>query len=161
MSAIAQFVKLPKTALDGLAKAATPKKSLFGRTHDGYQDYLRQHGEQAASNPWSGHILATVLPYLEEKHQIDLMKSDYDALARTLTTVRKATHFVFTNELRAKYLDKLNSLSVPEEEVRDYYNQFNAANESAAGKPMLDGLNSLRQALSMVDDSSVIVFVIS
>jgi hypothetical protein len=160
MSAIAEFIKLPKTALEGLSKAAIPKKSLFGSPRDTYHDYLRGNGEEVAEYRWSGYVLATLLPYLEEKHQIDLMKSEYDVLATTLTTARRATHFVFTNNLRLKYLDKLNALSVPEEELRDYYNEFNATKESDAGKPMLDGVKTLRDALNRVDESSVVLFII-
>jgi hypothetical protein len=159
MSAIAGFIKLPKTAIEALCKAA-PKKRLFAAPCDTYYDYLRQNGQVVAEYRWSGYVLATLLPYLEEKHQIDLMKSEYDALATTLSTARRATHFVFTNELKSKYLDKLDTLSVSEDELRNYYNEFNTANESAAGKPMLDGVKTLREALSRVDDSSVILFII-
>jgi hypothetical protein len=161
MSAIAEFIKLPKTALDGLSKAAIPKKSLFRSPRDTYHDYLGENGKEVAAYQWSGYVLATLLPYLEEKHQIDLMKSEYDALAKTLTEARGATHFLFTSELKSKYLDKLDALTVSEEELRDYYNDFNETNESEAGKPMLDGVNTFRRALSNVDETSVIVFLIA
>jgi hypothetical protein len=161
MSAIAKFIKLPKTAVDGLERAATPKKPLFGSPRDVYYDYLGQHGEEVADYRWSGYVLATLLPYLEERHQIDLMKSEYESLAKSLSKARKATHFIFTNALRAKYLDKLNALSVSEQEFCDYYNEFCETNEVELGKPMLDGVEVLRQALDRVDDSSVILFVIS
>jgi carotenoid cleavage dioxygenase-like enzyme len=143
-----------------LSKAAVPKRSLFGSPRDTYHDYLRRNGEEVAEYRWSGYVLATLLPYLEEKHQIDLMKSEYDAIATTLTTARQATHFLFTSDLKSKYLDKLNALTVSDEELRDYYNEFNAANESEAGKPMLDGVKTLREALSRVDESSVVLFTI-
>ena len=161
MSAIARFIKLPKTALYGLDSVAAPRKRLFGSPRDTYHDYLGQHGEEVADYKWSGYVLATLLPYLEERHQIDLMKSEYDPLASSLTEARGAAHFILTNALKSKYLDKLVSLSVSEEEVRDYYNEFNETRESESGKPMLDGLQAFRQALARVDDSSVIVFVIS
>jgi hypothetical protein len=160
MSAIAEFIKLPKTAIDGLSKAAIPKKPLFGAPRDTYHDYLRKNGQTVAEYRWSGYVLAILLVYLEKKHQIDLMKSEFDALAKTLSAARQATYFVFTNELRTKYLDKLDALSVSEAELRDYYNAFNATNEPGIGKPMLDGVNTLREALSRVDDSSVILLII-
>lgn len=160
MSAIAEFIKLPKTALEGLSKAALPNRLAPGALGDTYHEYLQRNGEEVAEYRWSGYVLATLLPYLEEIHQIELMKSEHDALATTLTTARGATHFVLTNALRLKYLDKLNSLSVPEEDLRDYYNEFNATSESEAGKPMLAGVSTLREALSRVDESSVILFII-
>ena len=66
MSAIASFIKLPKSALEGLRNAAT------GGTDS---DYLRSNGREVAE--WSGYVLATLLPYPQEKHLIDLMKSEY------------------------------------------------------------------------------------
>ena len=161
MSAIAIFVKLPKTALEGLSRAAVPQKRLFRSPRDTYYDYLDQHGEEVAEYRWSGYVLGALLPYLEELHQIDLMKSEYEDLANSLTAARNATHFVFTNALKAKYLDKLNALSDSEEQLRDYYNEFAETNEPDAGKPMLDGVRALTQALSRVDESSVIVLVVS
>ncbi len=76
MSAIASFIKLPKSALEGLRKAST------GGTD---RNYLSTNGREVAEYRWSGDVLATLLPYLEEKHQIDLMKSEYGELAAFLT----------------------------------------------------------------------------
>ena len=161
MSAIAEFIKLPKSSLDGLSKAAIPKKSFFGRPRDTYYDYLRNNGQQVVDYKWSGYVLGTLLVYLDEKHQIDLMKSEYDGLSSDLTNARKATHFILTNELRSRYLAKLSGLSVSEQELLNYYNNFNGASESEAAKPMLDGIRAFRQALEQVDDSSVIIFLIA
>ena len=81
MSAIASFIKLPKTAIEGLRQVALPRKRLFGKPRDSYLDYLYRHGQDVADYQWSGFILATLLPYLEEQHQITLMKSEYDELS--------------------------------------------------------------------------------
>jgi hypothetical protein len=160
MPATAEFIKLPKTAIEGLSKVAAPKKRLIGPSLDRYYDYLQKHGQTAAEYRWTGYVLATVLPYLKEKHQIDLMKSEYDILGSSLTKARESPQFVLTNEMRKKYLDKLDALSVSEDELRDYYNEFNATNEPDAGKPMLDGVKAFSEALSKVDESSVILFMI-
>jgi hypothetical protein len=109
---------------------------------------------------WSGYVLATLLVYLDEKHQIDLMKSEHQTLASDLTKARRATHFILTSELRSKYLSKLSGLSVSEQELLNYYNYFNKATEGEAGKAMLDGIRAFRQALEQVDDSSVVLFLI-
>ena len=85
MSAIASFTNLPKSALEGLRKAAA------GGTD---YDYLSTNGRAVAEYRWSGYVLATLLPYLEEKHQSDLMKSE--ELAAFLTNTTRATHFIFT-----------------------------------------------------------------
>lgn len=160
MPAIAEFIKLPRAAIEGLSKVAAPKKRLIGPSLDRYYDYLAKHGQTAAEYRWSGFVLATVLPYLKEKHQIDLMKSEYDVLASSLTKARESPQFVLTNGQRKKYLDKLTGLSVSEDELRDYYNEFNATQEPDAGKPMLDGVRAFGEALGKVDESSVILFMI-
>ena len=56
-------------------------------------DYLSTNGRAVAEYRWSGYVLATLLP-LEEKRQIDLMKSE--ELAALLTNTTRATHFIFT-----------------------------------------------------------------
>src|SRR5688572_21589895 len=125
MSAIATFTKLPKAALDGLREAAVPKKRLLRAPRDDYHDYLRHHGRSIVEYDWSGHTLATLLPYLEEEHQIDLMKSEYNELSTLLTQSRSATHFVFTDAHKQAYVTKLDG-QFTEEKLRSYFNEFNA-----------------------------------
>jgi hypothetical protein len=159
MSAIASFILIPKSALDGLRDAATPKKSWLGKPKDAYWDYLRQHGREAAQYEWSGYVLATLLPYLQERH-IDLMHSEFDELSTRLTQKRGATTFIFTDAHKRAHLSKLAPDSFSEAQLRDYYNEFNAPSESDAGKPMLDGIRAIQQSLQALDVSSVIVFII-
>src|SRR5215471_17874272 len=100
MSAIASFIKLPKSAPEGLRAAAAN-----GSTYD----YLNGKGSEVAEYRWSGYVLATLLPYLQEKRQIDLMKSEYDELASIITSATGATHFIFTRYQRTAFLDRLES----------------------------------------------------
>ncbi len=156
MSAIASFIKLPKTALDGLRDAAIPKKRLFGSPHDTYHDYLRQHGQEVADYKWSGYVLATLLVCLQEQ-QIDLMHSEYDRLSTFLTKSRGTTHFIFTDAHKRAYLPKLDG-EFSEQSLCDYYNEFHGSAETEAGKPMLDGVYAFRQSVSTLDEGSVVVF---
>lgn len=159
MSAIASFIKLPKTALDGLREAAIPKKRFFGSPRDTYPDYLQRHGQQAADYKWSGYILATLIVCLQKQHQIDLMKSEFDDLSTFLSTSRGATCFIFTDAHKRAFLSKLDG-QFSEQALCDYYNQFNGAAETDAGKPMLDGVHAFRRSLSTLDEGSVVVFSI-
>jgi hypothetical protein len=159
MSAIASFVKMPKTALNGLREATIPKKRFFGAPRDTYPDYLRQHGVEVAEYDWSGYILATLLVYLEKKHQINLMRSDHDELSKFLSKTRAATVFIFTDAHKNAYLEKLGA-EFSEQELCDYYNEFNESAETEAGKPMLDGIHAFKNCLSALDEGSVIVFCI-
>jgi hypothetical protein len=161
MSAIAMFIRVPKTALEGLRLAATPeKRTLWKGARDGYWDYLQRNGQSVAEYEWSGDVFSTLLPYLEERHQIDLTHSGFEELATFLSRTRGADHLILTDELRNTYLAALaNPFS--EEELRDYYNEFTGTADEEAAKPMLDGIRCLRDSLMAVDDASVVVFIIS
>jgi hypothetical protein len=120
MSAIASFIKVSKSGLDGLRNAA-------GNGTD--CDYLIANGHDVAEYRWSGYVLGTLLPYLQEKHQIDMMKSEYDELAAYLTNTTGTTHFIFTPSQRTAFLKRLEPKSFSEEEMCQYFNEFNATNE--------------------------------
>jgi hypothetical protein len=151
MSAVASFTKLPKTSLDGLRQATA---------QGGFDRYLQQHGKSVADYEWSGYILATLLPYLDEQ-QIQLMNSEHEELASFLSQTLQATCFVFTDAHRQAYVGKLSPESFSAQKLGDYYNEFNATAEPDAGQPMLDGIRALRQSLSALDGDSVIVFCIA
>ena len=151
MSAIASFTKIPKTSLDGLRQATT---------QGGFDRFLQQHGKPVADYEWSGFILATLLPYLDEQ-QIQLMKSEHDDLSTFLSQTLQATCFIFTDAHRQAYASRLVPESYSEQALSAYYNEFNATDEPDAGKPMLDGIRAFRQSLSAVDGNSVIVFTIA
>jgi hypothetical protein len=161
MSAIALFVRLPKTALDGLRKVAVPDKPLWGKLRDTYDDYLRQPGEEVVDYQWSGYVLWTLLPYLEKQHKINLMRSEYEILADFLVKARGVTHFVLTDEQRLKYADRLDAAKFSEEQLRYYYNEFNETVEPGIGKPMIEGIKAFQWALRSIDQSSVVVLSIS
>ena len=159
MSAIASFILTPKSTLDDLRDVAIPKKGWLGKPKDAYHDFLAQHGREVAQYQWPGYVLATLLPYLQEQ-QIDLMHSEFDDLSTYLTQNRGATHFIFTEAHKRAHLAQLTPQSFSEVQLCDYYNEFNATSEPAAGKPMLDGIRAIQQSLQSLDESSVIVFII-
>ncbi len=159
MSAIASFVKMPKSALEGLRVVAVPQKGFLGLSKkDIYGDYLKKHGEDVVTYQWSGFVLAVLLPYLADKN-IDLMQSEYDDLSSFLTETRSATHFIFTHTHKQSYLSKLAE-NYSEDDLRDYFNEFNGTQETEIGKPMKDGISALYESLKALDESSVIVFSI-
>jgi hypothetical protein len=161
MSATASFFMMPRSAIDGLRKSAVPRKRLFGKPKDTYWKYLRDNGREAARYAWSGYVLGTLLPYLEEHHDIQLMKSEFDELSTYLTNTRGATCFVFTETHKRHYLEKLAPQSYSLESLRDYYDDFNGVHEPVSGRWMLDGIQCLRECLAGLNPDSVIVFSIA
>jgi hypothetical protein len=160
MSAIASFIRIPKTAIEGLRLAAPPpKRKLFETARSTYWDYLRQNGEKVAEYGWSGWVFGPLLEYLKEREQIDLDHSAYDELSEFLTKARGVSHSILTDEHRKAYLERLEA-PFSRETLRDYYNEFTATHDGGSGEPMLDGIHCLCQSLKALDDQSVVVFII-
>jgi len=128
---------------------------------DSYANFLRQHGREVAQYEWSGFVMATLLVYLQERHGIDLMHSEYDDLARALTSERQATHFIFAESHKLVLLNQLKPQLLSEAELRDFFNEFNDASDDQVGTAMLDGVIALQECMSQVDDQCVIVFSIA
>jgi len=159
VSAIASFILVPKSRLEGLRQAAVPKKRWLGKPRDVYCDYLKQHGREVAAYRWSGYVFATLLPFFQDQ-QVDLMDSEFNELATQLTEARGATHFILTDGHKRAHLGRLTPDCFPEDQLRDYYNEFNGADEPESGKPMLDGIRAIVQALRSVDEGFVVVCII-
>lgn len=160
MSAIASATLVRKCDLERLADAAKASKtSWLGKPKDVYAAFIAENGRALADYSWSGYVLATVLCYLDGKRETKLMKSEFDALSKLLTTERRATHFVLTEEHK-QWLATLASENFSEDELKDYFNDFNDASEDDIGRPMLDGIRFLRDALMKLDADSVVILAI-
>jgi hypothetical protein len=149
MSAIASATLLRKSDLGGLAEAAS------GNTTS-YAEFVGKHGRALDDYPWSGHVLTTLLCYLDEQRSVKLMKSEFDTLSNRLTTEQQATHFILT-EQHKQWVPTLSPENFFEAELRDYFNEFNETSEAEVGRPMLDGILFIRDALVELDAESVVV----
>lgn len=145
MSAIASFIKFPIDAVEEL--------------RNDYDQCVQDQGVEVADYGWSGYVLGTLLSYLQD-NDIDLMESPYGALASDLCETRGASVSFFTPAHKAAYLAKLSPAQFSSEELRDYFNEFNACNEPEIGEAMLDGIDSIQKSLASLDEKSVILFTI-
>ena len=143
MSAIASFTKLPKSSIDALRTAASP------------QDFTRQHGVDVANYRWSGYVIAAVIPYLAEKHGIDL-SSELTDLGSFLSEKGQSSFFPLTLKDKEMYLHRLER-EFPELELRDYYNGFFESDEPDIGAAMKDGILAIKQALGAIDEESFVL----
>jgi hypothetical protein len=141
MSAIADFIRLPVKSIEQL-------RSDY--------DQVVDQGKSAATYQWSGYVLATLLPYLDEQ-EIKLMDSPYDALTTQLSEELGATIFIFTPAHKEAYHDKLSPSKFSSDKLRDYFNDFNATEETEIGQAMLDGISAIQQSLATLDSDSVIL----
>ncbi|HTE17448.1 MAG TPA: hypothetical protein VK689_03580 [Armatimonadota bacterium] len=161
MSAIASFTLLSSAALRGLRDAAVPRKrSWFQRPQDTFHDYLEKHGREIAVLQLSGWVLHTALDYLQERHQIDLMHSEHDELARYLSEERGASYFVLTPAQSVGYIQRLDPKDFGEDELRAYFNEFYEDDQPDAGKWMLECIRVLRDSLRQLEPDCVILLAI-
>jgi hypothetical protein len=161
MSAIAMFFQLPLGAIEGLRSAAAPKKSWLGKPKDTFWDYLRQHGREVVEYHWSGYVYNSLLVYLEEKHGIYVMKSEYDELADFLHKSRGTSFMILTPALRDAYASRLDPSLFADAELIAYENDFNQTSDGVDLLPaMKDGIDALRKALIKLDDQSITLFII-
>lgn len=160
MSAIAEFIKIPRSAVNELRASAVPRKSFFGKLNDRYHHFLRGRGSEVVEYKWSGYVFNPLLCYLHEKRAIDLTKSEYDELASFLTKTRNTSYYVLTKSQADAYSSRLDPSQFDEHELRDYYNEFCESNESDVGWAMLDGVSALKQSLAHLDETSIILFSI-
>jgi hypothetical protein len=162
MSAIASFVQIPVSAIDGLREAAVPKKRWIGAPKDRYWEFLRVHGRETAEYRWSGYVYNTLLLYLEETHGINVTKSEYDELAEFLTKARHVSHAVLTPALRDAYVNRLDPELFPAEEMIAYHDEFTGRDEGNEYliQAMKDGIVALRQSLSQLEDGYITLFII-
>jgi hypothetical protein len=145
MSAIASFIRIPITAVEHL--------------RSDYGECLETGGESVADYDWSGYVIATLLSYLDE-HGIKLMQSSHDELTQQLSQTQEATIFILTAAHKEAYLDRLTPEHFLSDDLRDYFNDFNATDEVEIGQAMLDGIHSIHQSLSALDQDSVVVLTI-
>ena len=158
MSAIASFIQIPTSALAGIREAAVPKRGLFGGAKDTFHDVLRKNGREAARYEWSGNVLATLLPYLEEQG-VDLMKSEHVELSDYISEKRQATCYILT-AAEKRFLPQLRRELFSEAVLRDYFNEFNGTEELNIGEAMIDGIRAFHESLQSLDGRSVIVLII-
>ena len=145
MSAIAEFTRLPAAKVEQLRFA---------------YDATMASGESVAEYGYSGYVLATLLPYLDD-HGIVLGRSPYDALVTELCQQRGISLFVFTSSHRDSYLSKLSPEQFSVAELRAFYNEFNACTDGPeVGEAMLAGVAALRDSLGSLNADSVVVCTI-
>ena len=159
MSAIASFYRMPKNSVDELRTAAVPKRGFFGSSKDVYWDFIKKHGEEVASYPGSGYVLAAVVSFLQEMCGVDFSADELADLGTYLSEARQASVFPLTREHKERYLERLMQ-EHSESDLRDYYNDLFAAQDEAAGVAMKQGIAAIRQALTEIDEDSFVLLQI-
>lgn len=155
MSLIAEFKKMPIAKFEEWCLAVAIE-GVAGDT----DDFLQTHAKPLTEYDGSGYVYSALLEYLAESG-IDLEESEYAALASELAEEHYPLCTVLTNGHKQNYLNKLNLDNFDENELRDYYNEFNGADEEEAGSYMLEAIRVLQFNLREADETSVVLLTLS
>jgi gluconate kinase len=158
-SAIGQSFVISESTLQIVQAAASPPKRILRGTSDEFWDVLGRETITRIDYGWSGHVLATLLPCLDEQG-IDLMHSDHDEVASTISQTRGGSVFVLTSDHRERYLARLDPIAFDGAVLRRYYEEFNETAAEDVGYAMLDGIAFFRDTLAPLQSAIVAVFII-
>jgi hypothetical protein len=156
MSTVPTPRKLPKATLAGLRDVAVPKKRLFRRPIDNFEQYMATHGRALFDVDQSGYVMAVAISYLDERHGIDLTDPEFEPLCRFLVEARQSTFLILTKLHKDKYLSML-SREFSQQELRSYYDDFLEVQEPESGQAMRESIDVLRRCLLEADEHSVIL----
>jgi hypothetical protein len=157
-SAIGQSVVISESALQIVEAAAGPPKRI-DRGTDQFWDVLGRETITRIEYSWSGYVLATLLPYLDEQGT-DLTHSDHDQVASTISQTREGSVFILTSDHRERYLARLDPSAFDGSVLRRYYEEFNDMSAEGVDYAMLDGIAFFRDTLAPLDSAIVAVFII-
>ena len=150
----ASFTRLDRTDLAGLTSAAedADPRALTA--------YLADNGTVAAEFDGDGGLFAVLLPVLAEDFDIDLETSE-NALVGDLAERSNALVVILTADEHAEYRAALDPESFDPEELGELYADFTEEDDEDQGAAMLAGISALYEALGEVDDSHVVVLMVS
>ena len=155
-SAIGRSFVISESALPIVQAAARPRKRIRRGPSDEFWDVLGRETITRIEYSWSGYVLATLLPYLGEQG-IDLMHSDHDEVASTLSQTPEDPVFVLTSDHRERYLARLDPSRFDGAMLRLYYEEFNETAAEGVDYAMLDGIAFFRDTLEPLESAIVAV----
>jgi hypothetical protein len=158
-SAVGQSFVIAESALPSVQDAAARRKSILRGATDHFWDVRDRETVTRIEYSWSGYVLATLLPYLDEQG-IDLVHSAHDEVASTLSQTRAGSVFVLTSDHRERYLARLDPIEFDGAVLRRYYEEFNDTTAEGVDYAMLDGIAFFRDTLELLQSAIVAVFII-
>jgi hypothetical protein len=158
-SAIGQSFVISESALPIVQAAAGPRKRILLGTSDEFWDVLGRETITRIEYAWSGYVLATLLPYLDEQG-IDLLHSDHDDVASTISQTRADSVLVLTADHRDRYLARLDPSAFDGAVLRRYYEESNETAAEGVDYAMLDGIAFFRDTLAPLESTIVALFII-
>jgi hypothetical protein len=150
---------ISESALPIVQAAASPRKVIVRGTSDEFWDVLGRETITRIEYAWSGYVLATLSQYLDAQG-IDLMHSDHDEMASTISRTRAGSVFVLTSDHRERYVARLDPSAFDGAVLRRYYEELNETTAEGVDYAMLDGIAFFRDTLEPLESAIVAVFII-
>jgi len=151
MAPSATFTLLPITRLEALCDAAEKGE---------VKSFAKSEGKTAAQFAGNGFVFGSVFAYLDQEHEINLSSSDYDEITGRLAEALGGAHFVFTEAHKAEHYTALDPANFEKTELLEFYEDFNEMESPGAGSTMHDAIRALRESLTRVDATRVVVLSI-
>jgi hypothetical protein len=126
---------------------------------DEFWDVLARETSTRIEYGWSGDLLVTLLRYLDEQG-IDLMRSDHDQVAASISRTRESSVFVLTSDHRARYVARLDPSAFDGAVLRSYYEEHKEPAAEGVEYALLDGIAFLRDTLALLRSTIVAVLII-
>jgi hypothetical protein len=128
-------------------------------SNDEFWDVLGRETITRIDFSWSGDVLATLLPYLDEEG-IDLRHSAHDEVASTVSQARAGSVFVLTSAHRERYLARLDPIEFDGAVLRRHYEELDGTAADGVEYAMLDGIAFFRDTLAPLGSAIVAVVII-
>ena len=161
MSSIAHCTLIPILKLNALRIAAVPKKSWFSRREkDTFYDFLDANGTPCLEFEGGGYYCVMALTWLEEKKNIDLMKSEHNDLAHFLSETREGACFILTKSVRDRYLEFISPDENSAQELTRYFEEFNEQEDPDSGQGIIDAIKWLKDCLDRINEGQVGILMI-
>jgi len=161
MSAIADFRIIETTKLDELLKASEIKveRKLFSKKMiNNYWEYLDSNSRVLINFQGSGYLFADLLIFLDEKKGINLLSSEYDAIADSITEHQQNSLIILTYLHKTKYFEDLSPDKFTPEELIAFNKEFSEQDDPDLATAEIDGIEALQKSLgSLTDESNVIL----
>lgn len=108
---------------------------------------------------WSGYIFGSLLIYLQEKKDINLLNSEFDSIANWISEKRSASVMIFTSKHKKLYLDKLTLDNFTETELIEFNKDCSEDDSPELVKAEMDGIKAIQNSLKELKNENEIVLL--
>lgn len=161
MSAIAMAYVLNEQDLPGLVASARPVKRFLRSPRDEFAGFLSRHSAAISCDSVSGHVFATLLPFLSAQG-VDLPGGPLSSPAANIQAERSGLLYFFLTPEHHGILTNPELLhQASTEAMASFYEAFNESADPTVGAAMASGLEFLTLAARQVTSGKLALVAIA